>query len=174
MQVQSENQSVLAREIKIVPLWAWILAAIVFVASQWFFNISMAHQAHPVVAWARPLLGILAGIGGGAYLLLLGYVNRDAKRRGMSPTLWTLVAILIPNALGILLYFVLRQPLSSGCPQCGSHVQVDFNFCPRCHCKLSLVCQGCQRPIRREDVYCPYCGTSLQQPCAPVTNPVTG
>jgi hypothetical protein len=173
MQVQSENQSVLTREIKIVPTWAWGLAAIVFVAAQWFFNIAMVHHSHPIAAWARPLLGILAGVGGGAYLLLLGYVNRDAKRRGMSPTLWTLVAILIPNALGILLYFVLRQPLTSGCPQCGTHVQIDFNFCPRCNCKLSMSCQQCKRPVRMEDVYCPFCGTSLRNQGNPVTNSAT-
>ena len=59
---------------------------------------------------ARPVLGLLAGVGGGCFLLLIGYINRDAKRRGMSPTLWTIVAVLIPNGLGIILYFILRQP----------------------------------------------------------------
>jgi RNA polymerase subunit RPABC4/transcription elongation factor Spt4 len=109
----------------------------------------------------------LAGIVVGCYLLLIGYICSDAKRRGMSSTLWTLVAVLIPNALGILLYFVLRQPLRSVCPQCGHAVQNGFNFCPRCNCKLSPSCPQCQRLVGASDVFCPYCGTSLRNATAP-------
>jgi RNA polymerase subunit RPABC4/transcription elongation factor Spt4 len=112
--------------------------------------------------WARAVLGGLAGIGGGCLLLLIGYINRDAKRRGMSPTLWTIVAVIIPNALGMILYFILRQPRSSVCPQCGAAVQTGFNFCPRCSYKLSPSCPQCQRVVGVNDVYCPYCGTSLR------------
>jgi RNA polymerase subunit RPABC4/transcription elongation factor Spt4 len=166
MQVKTESRTGLAGEIKIVPAWAWVLAGMVFVAAQVFFNVAMARHGSPPPAWARPILGLLAGIGGGAYLLLIGYVNRDSKRRGMSPVLWTLVAVLIPNALGILLYFVLRQPLQSACPQCGNAVQSGFNFCPRCSCKLSPSCPQCQRLVGANDVYCPYCGTSLPNPAA--------
>ena len=95
-------------------------------------------------------------------MLLIGYINRDAKRRGMSPTLWTLVAIFIPNGLGGLLYFILRQPLQGTCPQCGTAIQSGFNFCPRCSCKLSPNCPQCQHVVATNDVYCPYCGASLR------------
>jgi len=162
MQLQNETRTGLTAEIKIIPSWAWALAAIAFVAAQWFLNIGIVHHADAPPAWSRPLLGLLAGLAGGCYLLFIGYVNRDAKRRGMSPTLWTIVAIFIPNALGILLYFVLRQPLSSACPQCGHAVQTGFNFCPQCNCKLSPSCPQCQRVISARDVYCPYCGTPQQ------------
>jgi hypothetical protein len=170
MQVRNENQTGLTSEIKIIPTWAWTLAGIVFIAAQWFFNVALAshHDAPP--AWARPLLGLLAGVGGGCYLLFIGYINRDAKRRGMSPTLWTVVAIIIPNALGIILYFVLRQPRSCLCPQCNCTVQMGFNFCPRCSCKLSPSCPQCQRLVGANDVYCPYCGTAMSNPASPVAN----
>jgi len=115
MQVKNETQNGLRAEIKIVPTWAWALAGIAFVAALWFFNIAIARHANAPPAWCRPIFGILAGLGGGCYLLFIGYINRDAKRRGMSPTLWTLVSVLIPNGLGILLYFVLRQPRSRAC-----------------------------------------------------------
>jgi hypothetical protein len=159
MQLKNETRTGLGAEIKIIPAWAWALAAIAFLAAQWFFNIGIVHHADAPPAWSRPLLGLLAGIAGGCYLLFIGYLNRDAKRRGMSPALWTIVAIFIPNALGILLYFILRQPLSSACPQCGHGVQPGFNFCPQCNCKLSPSCAQCQRVIGARDVYCPYCGT---------------
>jgi RNA polymerase subunit RPABC4/transcription elongation factor Spt4 len=162
MLVRDETQTGLAAEIKIVPAWAWVLAGIVFVATQWFFNIAVARRADAPPVWTRPLLGLLAGIAAGCYLLFIGYINRDAKRRGMSPVLWTLVSILIPNGLGILLYFVLRQPRQAACPQCANAVQAGFNFCPRCNHKLSASCPQCQRLVGTNDVYCPYCGTALR------------
>jgi RNA polymerase subunit RPABC4/transcription elongation factor Spt4 len=169
MQVKNETQTGLASEIKIVPGWAWALAVVCFLAAQWFFNFPLAHQASPPPAWARPLLGLLAGFLGGCFVLLIGYINRDAKRRGMSPVFWTLMAILIPNALGIILYFLLRQPQRTACPQCGNFVQSGFNFCPRCSCKLGPSCPHCQHVVSATDVYCPYCGTSLRNQAAPVS-----
>jgi len=91
----------------------------------------------------------------------------------MSPILWTCVAVLIPNALGFLLYFVLRQPLRRACPQCGNAVQTEFSFCPRCNYKLSPSCPQCQRIVAVGDLYCPYCGTSVRNYPAPVSNPPT-
>ncbi len=166
--LKNETQTGFKAEIKIVPAWAWVLAGIAIVTAQWFFNLAMAHHADAPPVWSRPLLGLLAGIGGASYLLFIGYINRDAKRRGMSPTLWTIVAVMIPNALGIILYFIMRQPLRSGCPQCGNAVQAGFNFCPRCNHKLSPSCPQCQRVVGFSDVYCPYCGTSLRSQEAPV------
>src|SRR6202035_1949484 len=104
-------------------------------------------------AWCKAVLGLLAGIGLGSFLLLIGYINRDAKRRGMSPVLWTIVAIIIPNALGIILYFILRHPLRRACPQCGDAVEAGFNFCPRYNYKLSPSCPQCQRLVGVNDVY---------------------
>jgi len=161
---KDETQTGLTAEIKIIPPWAWALAAVAFVAAQWFFDIALAHHSDAPPTWARALLGLAAGLGGGCLLLLIGYINRDAKRRGMSPTLWTIVAVVIPNALGIILYFILRQPRSSACPQCGTAVQTGFNFCPRCSYKLSPSCPQCQRVVGVNDVYCPYCGTSMRDP----------
>jgi hypothetical protein len=161
MLANDENRTGPAAEIRIVPVWAWVLAGIGFVSMQFVFNAVLARQTDAPPAWARPLLGVLAGLVLSCFLLFIGYINRDAKRRGMSPALWTIVAIIIPNALGIILYFVLRQPLRSGCPQCGNAVQAGFNFCPRCNHKLSPNCPQCQRVVGVNDVYCPYCGTTL-------------
>jgi RNA polymerase subunit RPABC4/transcription elongation factor Spt4 len=173
MLVKDDTQTGLAAEIKIVPAWAWVLTVIGFAAAQFLFDIVVARQPGAPPAWARPLLGLLAGLVLGFFLLFIGYINRDAKRRGMSPVLWTIIAIVIPNALGILLYFVLRQPLRSACPQCGNAVQTGFSFCPRCSYKLSPNCPQCQRVVGADNVYCPYCGTSLRNQATPVSSPPT-
>lgn len=162
MQLKNESQTSLGQEVRIVPAWAWILAAIAFVAVQYGFNVIIARQPDAPPAWARPLIGLLMGLLVAAYLVFVGYVNRDAKRRGMPRIIWTCVAAFIPNALGIIIYFVLRQPLRSACPQCGTFVQSEFNFCPQCNYKLSAGCPHCQRAVSPADVYCPYCGTSLR------------
>ena len=167
MQVKNETQTGLTSEIKIVPPWAWTLAAVGFFIAQFFFNVVVARHPNGPPAWSRPLLGLLLGLVLGSFVLFIGYINRDAKRRGMSPVLWTIVAVFIPNALGIILYFVLRQPLRSACPQCGNAVQTGFNFCPRCDHKLSPSCPQCQRVVGENDVYCPYCGTSLRNDAVP-------
>jgi hypothetical protein len=162
MQVRNETQTESKSEIKLIPTWAWVLAGIAFIGAQCFFNIVLARHSNAPPAWARPLLGLLLGVVLAIYLLLIGYINGDAKRRGMSPILWTIVAIVIPNMLGIILYFLLRQPLQSVCPQCGSPIQAGFNFCPRCSCKLSPSCPQCQGVVSVNDAYCPNCGTSLR------------
>lgn len=149
------------RDFKLVARWAWILAAIGFLTVQVVFNVVVAREHDAPPAWARILLGLFLGLILSCYLLLIGYVNRDSGRRGMNRALWTAVCILVPNGLGIVLYFILRQPLVGDCPQCGHGVQPGFNFCPQCNYKLNPNCPQCQRMVRPGDAYCPYCGTSL-------------
>jgi len=81
----------------------------------------------------------------------------------MSRALWTTIAILVPNALGIILYFLLRQPMLARCLQCGATVESGYNYCPRCSTKLRPGCPHCQKEIRPGNDYCPYCGGSLKE-----------
>ena len=150
-----------SRDFRLVARWAWILAVIGFLSMQFVFNVVVARQHDAPPAWARILLGLFAGLVLTCYLLLVGYVNRDAGRRGMSRALWTAVCILVPNGLGFILYFILRQPMVGNCPQCGHGIQHGFNFCPKCNYKLNPNCPQCQRMVRPADAYCPYCGTAL-------------
>lgn len=97
-------------------------------------------------------------------LFLIGYVNADAKRRGMHSTLWTLlVVILLPAylATGFIIYFLVREPLPYNCPQCGSLVSARFNYCPECKHNLRPSCPQCRREVRDHDHYCPHCGYEL-------------
>ena len=64
------------------------------------------------------LLTAFAGLFMVLFILLVGYVWADAKRRQMNAVLWVLLAIFIPNLIGVILYFILRQPLPVPCPSC--------------------------------------------------------
>ena len=163
MQVASENRTRFTEEMRLIPGWAIGLGVLGFLGMQFLFNVVIARQPDAPPRWGRISLGIFAGLVFACYFLLIGYVNRDAGRRGMSRVLWTVVAIFIPNGLGIVLYFILRQPLQARCPQCGKAVQTGFNYCPRCSTKLHPSCPHCQREVNLGDTYCPYCGGSLAQ-----------
>jgi hypothetical protein len=97
----------------------------------------------PAIAWATKdssrasfahgiAFGLLVGVGASIWVLGLGYVNADARRRGMPPILWTLIAAFIPNLLGFLLYFALRQSIASPCPNCGRGMRAEQRFCSWC------------------------------------------
>ena len=76
-------------------------------------------------------MGLLVGTLAAIWLLCLGYVYADARRRAMPPVPWTLIAALVPNLLGFLFYFALRRPLISPCPRCGQPGEIG-RFCSSC------------------------------------------
>ena len=82
---------------------------------------------------AALLIGTVLAI----WLLCLGFVFADARRRAMRPVPWVLVAGLFPHLLGFLLYFVLRQPIASTCTQCGKTVPLHQPFCSWCGASLA-------------------------------------
>jgi hypothetical protein len=77
-------------------------------------------------------LGLLVSVFIAIWVLALGYVYGDARRRSMPAIPWTLLAALVPNLLGFLLYFVLRRPLAAPCPHCGQPITPDQRFCAWC------------------------------------------
>ncbi len=98
------------------------------------------------------------------FIFLIGYVNRDAKRRGMNSALWTLLVIVLLPAwtfVGFLIYFLMREPLPYPCPQCGKDVGPRFNFCPNCKCNLHPSCPNCKHEVAETDKFCPYCAQEL-------------
>jgi len=75
-----------------------------------------------------PALGVVFA----AWALGLGFIYADAQKRGMPPVLWTIVAAVVPNLLGFLLYFVMRQPPSQPCSHCGQMIKAGQRFCSWC------------------------------------------
>lgn len=166
-------------EFKVVPRWLLgIVIALTLLAEAIALLVNLVQYresgeifppdfaSHPALAQLA-LAGIVLAMAVflGSFLLLFGYVYRDAKRRGMSAGLWTfLVIVLFPAyfAIGFIIYFLLREPLPYPCPQCGATVGARFNFCPNCKCNLHPACPNCKREVAETDKYCPYCGQELR------------
>ena len=124
------------RFLNVVPkelrLWASILAGCLFL-----IGLGVAYETagqgvrlRTMSAYGSAALvfGVLAAI----WLLCLGFVFADARRRAMRPILWVLVAALFPHLLGFLLYFVMRQPIAAACTHCGMTVSNHPRFCSWC------------------------------------------
>lgn len=107
------------------------------------FAMHTSHGPHPAVLGMMGLgMGVLVGTCFALFTLALGYVYGDARRRNMPAVPWTLIALFVPNLLGFLLYFVLRKPLASPCPQCGQAITADQRFCPWCGYERPLPTSG--------------------------------
>jgi len=166
-------------EFKLVPrglIWTMVVLYLVALgiamfANYWNFHNNPGDVFTPEL-YSTPYLSYLA-LGGvitvvaflmSCFVFLIGYVNRDARRRGMNSALWTLlVVVLLPSAMfvGFLIYFLMRDPLPYPCPQCGKMVGPRFNFCPNCKTNLHPSCPNCKREVEETDKFCPYCAYEL-------------
>jgi RNA polymerase subunit RPABC4/transcription elongation factor Spt4 len=162
MATRNQPSTRFREEIGIVSPWVFFFAALAFVSVFVLLMCFIGRDHNPPPVAVRPLLGLIAGTVISCYIVLISYVNKDAGRRGMSRTLWTLIAIFVPNGLGIVLYFVLRKPRTAHCPQCEAVVEPGFSFCPRCSNRLQPVCPHCRRSINAGDKFCPYCGGAVE------------
>ena len=157
----TQHKFQLKEEFRIIPGFAIALAIIVFIGIQALMQYVMTLERNGPPLAVRIPVGLLEGTVLGIVILLYGYVYRDAQRRGMNAVGWLLVVIFIPNAIGFIIYFLMRSDIVGKCPQCGNPVKDGFNFCPKCHFALSPVCPHCRRPVSSSDIYCPYCGNEI-------------
>ena len=57
--------------------------------------------------------------------------------------MWTLLAIFIPDAIGVILYFILRDPLMKPCPGCSQVLKSGYTSGPHCGMLLLPTCPNC-------------------------------
>lgn len=144
----------------VIPFGGWVASGIVFLAC--FITLGLIFlRNQDAPEWLKFLLIVVAPLLMAGYSLLIGYVCGDARRRGMRYVMWTLLAIFLANGIGIILYFILRDPLLAYCPRCGAGVQSSHTFCPRCGAGVQPACQGCHRIIQPGWTHCAWCGNQL-------------
>ena len=153
-------------EIKVIPKTAKVLAGLIIVGipllAICFFVVLNSRHGAGVFKFAVPeFVALIAAMFFGVYVLLLGYIYGDAKRRGMRPVLWLLLGLFIPNAIGVILYFILRQPIQTQCPNCGASNPPGFAFCASCGAELRQSCPSCKSAVEANWSHCPRCGAQL-------------
>jgi len=151
-------------EVALVPRTAVVVAVCVWLV---FILLMMwGPMGHDPELRHWPLAGqlaisILPGLPLFFLALMVGYVYADAKRRSMRYVMWTWLAALIPNAIGIILYFVLRDPMPVDCPHCGTRARAGFAFCPKCGGALSRACPQCRSAVEDGWTHCAHCGAPV-------------
>ena len=151
-------------EMSIIPWPAWLIAVCVWVAMGLLMALLPFREDPQLRLWPVALQSLvicLPGLPLAIYALLVGYVYSDAKRRAMRYVMWTLLAALIPNAIGIILYFVMRDPLARPCPNCGTTAKQGFAFCPSCGAALAKACPNCRSAVEPGWSHCVHCGAGL-------------
>jgi RNA polymerase subunit RPABC4/transcription elongation factor Spt4 len=153
-------------EVRIIPFVAWVIAVLAFLGT--FLLLAMVaipgdrHLSHWPEA-GQIAFAIWPALLVSMWVLLIGYINADARRRGMRYVMWTLLAMFLSSFIGVILYFVLRDPLPVTCGKCGAQTRAGFAFCPHCGAALSNACPACKRLVEPEWKTCAYCGGSLKQ-----------
>jgi RNA polymerase subunit RPABC4/transcription elongation factor Spt4 len=152
-------------ELKVIPGTARFIAILGYVVATTLFFLLVTFGSDKDLA-ALPQVGkffltVCPGIFLVIWVLLIGYVYGDSKRRGMRHVMWTLLAIFIPDMIGVILYFILRDPLMKACPNCAQLAKAGFTFCPHCGTALQPTCPNCGRAVELGWANCPHCGTKL-------------
>ena len=153
----------------LVPTGARVTAVLVYLALAGL--VSLAFVVNPTAGPGRGPLGLwsfldlalIACLFLSLFVLLVGYVWGDAKRRGMNHVLWMLLAIFIPNAIGIILYFILRDPILMPCPSCQTPARKGHAYCAACGAPVRTACPECKRPVEPTWTHCVECGVALRR-----------
>jgi hypothetical protein len=153
-------------EMKVIPWGAWVIAVCTGLGLAALLLVVAIPRDPKLSVWPEAV-ALCFSIGMGIFLfiytLLIGYVNGDARRRGMRYVMWTLLSIFIPNAIGIILYFILRDPMPQVCPKCGATVRSKGAFCPSCGATLRNTCPACHGALEPGWSHCASCGAEVRR-----------
>jgi len=156
------------QEWDLVPTPARWIAALAFLAmaglmaSLFLLPLIVEHQ-YRAILFVFPvfLMTLIGAVALAVFVLLIGYVYADARRRGMNQVMWTLLAIFIPSAVGIILYFILRDPIPVPCPSCGTPARKGHAYCASCGAAVREACPQCRQPVEPGWRNCVRCGAPV-------------
>ena len=154
----------MSERMQIIPKTAWVVAVILYLSVATAFWLGPVSHERVMKEWPlglQLLLTLLAPVVLLIYVLLVGYVYGDAKRRFMRYKLWTLIAIFVPYGIGMIIYFVMRDPLPAPCPGCSATVPASFTFCPHCGFAIRPTCSQCGKQVENSWSNCAHCGKQL-------------
>lgn len=158
-----------SEELRLIPRWSVALAAVAFVAMQYLFYYVFPHpHLHRAPVALRVYFSTSWGALVAVYMLMIGYISEDAPRRNMGKWLWVLLCIVLQGGIGVVIYFLLRQPVLSQCPCCGINIESNFHFCPQCAYRVAPNCGNCHESVRITDLHCTRCGHDLAEDNTPV------
>ena len=149
----------LASELRLIPRWSFAAAAAAFVGVLYLFWVVVpAHRHHQLPFGLRLYFAFTWSSLSALYMLMVGYIWRDTKRRGMQARFWIVLCLVLQGGIGAVLYFLLRSPLIATCPACATRVQPGYHFCPICAYQLSASCRRCFATMGLTDRFCVDCG----------------
>jgi len=154
--------------LKSIPSPAWVTGFLLAVPVTLALALGPMRLDHEMRSWpaiARIGLLTLPASFMFAYSLLVGFIYADARRRGMRHVMWAWLSV-VPYFVGVILYFILRDPLPTPCPTCRMDVPHTFAFCPGCGASIHPVCGQCGKSLQCEWLNCPHCGTRIAPPDA--------
>ena len=119
------------KELRVIPNATWIIA--------WFAYLCLTVPVFLIVAptdaevgkwprWGQALLVYGAFLIVVAWVALVGYIDGDAKRRQTRYAMWTLLAIFVPYAIGMILYFLYASLCRSRAPAAGMSKRQSSHF----------------------------------------------
>lgn len=81
--------------------------------------------------WGLPMVMIVIFVLLLLSTVLLGiWTYKDARTRSLDAGMWTVVVVLIPNLIGLLLYFLIgRRHTQVTCPHCGAKTDASQPYC---------------------------------------------
>ena len=119
------------------------------------------------------------------WLSMIVWTFRDARARSRDifAILLATLMVVVFGPLGLLLYFLLRPPVTLAelyersleeeallqdleerprCPGCSRQVKDEWILCPDCHTTLKHICHNCQNALQLGWNICPFCGTPVE------------
>lgn len=172
-----DTRSMLKSELKIIAPVGWLIAGVVLVLwLSFILTFIVQHEREKaggpeLPLWILQSILIVAGVILSIWVLMVFYVNADAARRHMNRVLWTLLVIFIPNAIGFIVYFLLRRPVAQLCGKCKTALKPEFVFCPVCGQEAAPKCPACGHAVEPGWASCAFCGAQLESSGGPAPLP---
>jgi RNA polymerase subunit RPABC4/transcription elongation factor Spt4 len=143
------------------------------------------------------LIAFMAAFGLALWISLIIWTFRDVRSRSRDvfAILLATVMVVIFGPLGLIIYFLLRPPVTLAelyersleeeallqdleerprCSGCSRVVEQHWIVCPDCHTQLKRICLNCNEKLNLRWNICPSCGTGVNQsaPLRPHRGPV--